>query len=142
MAIKFYEDKYYMLSNLSAHAVKFEGRLFPTSEHAYQASKFIDDKVVEEIRRAKSPLEAKVVAKSKLGTSAENPNWQSDKLLTMEKILKAKLDQHLEVKNAVISTGNAEIVEDSPVDSFWGCGKDGKGESHLGKLWMKIRKEL
>lgn len=142
MAIKFYEDKYYMLSNLSAHAVKFDGRLYPTSEHAYQASKFEDEKAIEEIRQAKSPLEAKAIAKSKFGTPAEKTDWQFDKLLTMERILKAKLDQHSEVKNALISTGNSEIIEDSPIDAFWGCGEDGKGESHLGKIWMKLRSQL
>jgi predicted NAD-dependent protein-ADP-ribosyltransferase YbiA (DUF1768 family) len=34
-----------------------------------------------------------------------------------------------------------ELIEDSPVDSFWGRGPDHKGKNHLGKLWMKIQKE-
>ena len=41
-----------------------------------------------------------------------------------------------------IQTGNAEIVEDSPKDNFWGRGPKWKGANHLGKLWMKIRAEL
>lgn len=35
-----------------------------------------------------------------------------------------------------------EIVEDSPIDSYWGCGADGLGKNMLGKLLMKLREEL
>ncbi len=142
MVIKFYEDEYYMLSNLSAHAVEYGGLLFPTAEHAYQASKFNGKDVVEKIKNAKSPLLAKAIAKENLGTRAEKPNWKENKVTTMEGILKAKLEQHDEVRDALLSTGSNEIVENSPTDSFWGCGTDGKGESHLGKIWMKLRDEL
>lgn len=37
---------------------------------------------------------------------------------------------------------NYLIVEDSPKDSFWGCGTNRDGENQLGKLWMKLREEL
>lgn len=38
MAIKFYTDKYYAFDNFSAHAVEYGGKIYPTSEHAYQAA--------------------------------------------------------------------------------------------------------
>lgn len=34
------------------------------------------------------------------------------------------------------------IVQDSPYDSFWGIGPDGKGENNLGKALVKLRTEL
>lgn len=140
--VKFYEGEYYMLSNLSAHAIMFEGKLYPTSEHAYQASKFVEEKIIEDIRAATSPLLAKSIAKRNLGTSAEKKDWKISKVLMMEQILIAKLSQHEEVKQALLSTGDKEIAEDSPTDYFWGIGEDGGGENTLGKLWMKLRSGL
>jgi predicted NAD-dependent protein-ADP-ribosyltransferase YbiA (DUF1768 family) len=46
------------------------------------------------------------------------------------------------IKKALLSTKNEEIVEDNPNNSFWGNGKDGKGENQMGKILMKIRSEL
>ena len=60
----------------------------------------------------------------------------------MEDILRAKLSQHAYVKKKLLETGNYMIVEDSPTDSYWGCGSDRKGQNHMGKLWMKLRDEL
>jgi ribA/ribD-fused uncharacterized protein len=41
-----------------------------------------------------------------------------------------------------LSTGDEEIVEDSPIDSYWGCGADGKGQNNLGKILMEVRSRL
>lgn len=59
----------------------------------------------------------------------------------MEDILRAKHRQHEYVQRTLMKSVGMEIVEDSPFDSFWGRGHDGKGENRLGKLWMKIRDE-
>lgn len=60
----------------------------------------------------------------------------------MKEILLAKAIQHEEVRNALMETGNSEIVKEEPRDSYWGTGPDGKGRNELGKLWMEIRNEL
>jgi ribA/ribD-fused uncharacterized protein len=72
----------------------------------------------------------------------KDPHWSDVKLVRMEEILRAKLAQHLSVRETLLSTGDAHIVENSPCDTFWGCGSDGKGANHLGNLWMKLRREL
>ena len=141
MPIYFYNQWYDVLNNFSANIVEVEGILYPTSEHAYQAAKCTDPKGKEEIRQAKSPLLAKEVSNKKY-MSAKDPDWNNKKLLVMETILRAKFEQHQEVRDALIRSGNEEIAEDSPIDSFWGKGSDGRGENQLGKLWMKIRSEL
>lgn len=33
------------------------------------------------------------------------------------------------MRNLLLSTGDKTIVEDSPHDSYWGCGSDGKGQN-------------
>jgi ribA/ribD-fused uncharacterized protein len=53
-----------------------------------------------------------------------------------------KLSQHEYVQRKLLQTGSAEIVEDSPYDSFWGVGDTWQGRNELGRLWMRLRKEL
>ncbi|HSX28189.1 MAG TPA: NADAR family protein [Candidatus Saccharimonadales bacterium] len=141
MPIYFYDQWYDVLNNFSANAVEIDGVLYPTSEHAYQAAKCTDPVGKHEILVAKSPLLAKEVSNQKY-KSAKDPDWNTKKLSVMESILRSKLDQHQEVRNALMKSGDEEIAEDSPIDAFWGRGKDGNGENQLGKLWMKIRSEL
>lgn len=141
MPIYFYNQWYDVLNNFSANAVEIDGVLYPTSEHAYQAAKCIDLDGKKEILSAKSPLLAKEVSNQKY-KSAKDPDWNAKKLSVMESILRSKLAQHQEVREALIKSGDEEIAEDSPVDSFWGSGKDRGGKNQLGKIWMKIRSEL
>jgi ribA/ribD-fused uncharacterized protein len=42
----------------------------------------------------------------------------------------------------LLSTGNQLIVENSPVDYYWGCGADGSGKNMLGKILMEVREIL
>jgi len=56
--------------------------------------------------------------------------------------LRLKVEQNPYVKKKLLETKDYLIVEDSPKDSFWGIGANRDGENQLGKLWMKIRKEL
>jgi ribA/ribD-fused uncharacterized protein len=141
VTIDFYTLPFYALNNFSAHAIEFNGKLYPTAEHAYQATKCTDEKGKEAIRRARSPMLAKELSHG-LYHPARDPEWESKKVAIMEDIFRAKLAQHDEVLTVLKQSGTDEIIEGSPVDFFWGTGKDGSGENQLGKLWMKIRAEL
>ncbi len=136
--VLFYEGKYYMLSNFSAFAIFFKGILYPTAEHAYQAQKFAQQHVRLFISREYSPVGAKRVAHSTRDLYRQD--WNDElKLQVMEEILRKKYRTHSEVQDALHLTGQAEIIENSPTDSFWGWGPDRQGQNHLGKIWMKIR---
>jgi hypothetical protein len=93
----------------------------------------------EVIRKARSPLAAKEIAHGQF-ESAKRPDWGSVKVNVMALILRKKLEQHQEVRNALMRSGDEKIVEDSPTDDFWGRGEDGGGQNQLGKLWMQIRR--
>lgn len=41
-----------------------------------------------------------------------------------------------------ISTGDAELIEHTKNDSYWGDGGDGTGKNRLGQLLMELRAEL
>ncbi len=138
--VLFYEGKRYFLSNFSSFAILQDGVIWMTVEHAYQAAKFTDPAIVEEIRTAMSAHDSK-----KIGRKYQDKvraDWNDIKLDIMEKFLRMKIEQHAYVREKLLETGNAELVEDSPKDSFWGRGPDWQGLNHLGKLWMKLRGEL
>lgn len=141
MPINFYTPKFYVFNNFSAHAIEFRGKLYSTSEHAYQAAKCTDPAGQEAIRNARSPLQAKTLANETYQT-AKDPDWDRKKVAVLEQILRAKLEQHPEAQESLKESGSEEIIEDSPTDYFWGEGADGSGQNMLGKLWMKLRDEL
>ena len=138
--IPYYETSNFVFSNLSPHAVEFKGVLYPTSEHAFHVAKFDDPNIKSEIQNAKSPLEAFVVGKKYKPQRREN--WDQIKVDILYQILIQKVNQHKEVKDALLATGDQEIVEENPHDDFWGSGPDGKGQNYTGKILMRIREEL
>jgi ribA/ribD-fused uncharacterized protein len=72
----------------------------------------------------------------------ERQAWPVEKLGIMEEIIRAKVQQHDYVRIELLRTGDRELIENSPTDSYWGRGPDWQGQNHLGKLWMKLREEI
>ena len=140
--VLFWGGKHNFLSNFSAYPVLWRHETWPTSEHAYQSAKFPieEQELIDRIRRASSPGEAKRIARQNEDKVVKE--WDGLKEIVMASILNAKLKTHPELKEKLLATGNREIVENSPTDSFWGRGPDWKGENRLGKLWMMLREEL
>ena len=138
--VLFYEREFYTFSNFSSFQVEYKGVLWPTSEHAYQAAKFTDPSIVDEILKTRSAHEAFKLARS----YADNvrPDWNDVRVSVMEEVVRAKLSQHPYVQQKLKETGDREIIEDSPVDPFWGWGPNKDGENQLGKIWMRLRAEL
>ncbi len=42
----------------------------------------------------------------------------------------------------LLGTGSRPLVEASPSDFYWGCGRTGTGRNPLGQLLMALRAEL
>lgn len=141
-AVYFYTPKFYSLDNFSAYTIEIWGEKFQTSEHAYQWKKYAETnpKIAQQILEAPSPHAVKEISDS--NKDAVSPGFHETKLATMEEILKAKVQQHKKVLDSLIETGDREIIENSPLDDFWGIGPNNDGENALGKIWMRIRKEL
>ena len=139
--VYFFTPAFYPLDNFSAHFVRIWGINFPTVEHAFQWKKFSvsHPEIAKEILAAMSPDAVKKISNQK--KSEVFPEWHQEKVAVMEQILRAKAEQHEEVREVLRKTGNRTIIENSPVDSFWGVGSDGKGENMVGKIWMKIRND-
>jgi ribA/ribD-fused uncharacterized protein len=138
--IPYYENSNFVFHNFSSHAIKYNGITYPTAEHAFHSAKFEDEKIKEEIRNAKTPLDVFYLGKKYKYLRKEN--WDDIKVNVLYEILTEKVKQHAEVIKALLNTGTEEIIEDNPNDDFWGNGKDGKGENQTGKILMRIREEF
>ncbi len=140
--IGFYEKEYYFLSNFSSFAIEWKGKLWPTSEHAYQAAKFfgVDESIVEEIFLARSAHDSKKIAKKY--QEKYNPDFDTEKISIMEDICRHKLEQHEYIQKKLLESGECILIEDSHKDAFWGWGENKDGRNELGKIWMKLRDGL
>lgn len=139
MAIRFYkiDDEYGCFSNFSHYDFELDGKWWRTSEHYFQAKKFLGTKYEEEIRLLDNPMKA-----AKRGRSRELPlreDWERVKDDIMRKAVYAKFQQNEDIKSILLSTGQEEIIEVATNDYYWGCGKEGTGKNMLGKILMETR---
>jgi ribA/ribD-fused uncharacterized protein len=142
MKIKFYKLKepYGCFSNFSRHAITLDGRIWATTEHYFQAQKYIGTFRYDQIANSESPRIAADLGRDR--AVLLRADWEQVKDEVMLKCVREKVLQHPEIKKLLMSTSDAEIIEDSPIDWYWGCGKDGTGKNMLGKILMTIRDEL
>lgn len=127
-------------SNFSPHAFALRGRVWPTSEHYFQAQKFAGTEHEEEIRLTKSPMVAARMGRSR--ARPLRPDWEAVKDEIMREALRAKFDQHAALKSLLLATGEAELVEHTANDRYWADGGDGTGRNRLGQLLMELRTQL
>ncbi len=139
VVIHFYRlgDPYGWMSNFSKHPVLLDEREWPTVEHYYQAMK-VTGADQEAVRLAKSPGNAKRLA----WATPLRSDWEEVRDSVMLEALRAKFSQHPDLGEALISTGNAKLVERTSNDSYWGDGGDGTGRNRLGELLMLVRSEI
>lgn len=133
-AIREFRGDYCFLSNFYPVEVTYDGYTYLNNESAFQAQKDLSRR--NEFTNL-SPTSAK-----RLGRRVNlRSDWEQIKLSIMEEILRCKFDQHPDLKEKLINTGDRLLIEGNTWnDTFWGVCK-GKGQNHLGLLLMKIRKE-
>jgi N-glycosidase YbiA len=134
---------YGCFSNFSPHSIDLDGKKWATVEHYYQAHKFDGTKfeyLMAEIQAALTPeLAAKIGRDPAYQPRAD---WDLCKCEIMYRAIWQKFSVHPDIQQVLLDTLNVEIVEDSPVDYFWGCGIDRSGQNQLGKILMQVRADL
>lgn len=145
--VRFYrasEKPYGAFSNLYRREIEFEGETFATSEHAYQAGKARKPEVRKWLMDAPSPALLAMAAHG-LYVWDINSDWSKIKFDRMKRVLQAKFTQHEDLKQLLLSTGTARLVESATVDNavnrLWG-EVNGVGKNKLGELLMEVRAEL
>ncbi len=71
-----------------------------------------------------------------------HPDWDGCKCTLMYRAVWQKFRSHADLRQILLDTADAEIIEDSPVDYFWGCGVDRTGANQLGRILMRVRADL
>jgi N-glycosidase YbiA len=140
--IAFYstQGEYGCFSNFAASPFALGGKGWPTLEHYFQAQKFAGTEHEEAIRRARSPMVA-----ARMGRSRQRPlrpDWERAKDDVMLAGLRAKFGQHADIRAVLLGTGDALLLEHTRKDRYWADGGDGTGENMLGTLLMRVREEL
>jgi ribA/ribD-fused uncharacterized protein len=137
MAIQSFTMEYSFLSNFYPCLIEFEGDIYSTLEHAYQAAKTHDPderrKIREEERTGKAKRRGQRVTKRE--------DWEQIKVKVMRELLKKKFENP-QLQKLLLDTYPHELIEGNTwKDTFWGVYQ-GHGKNMLGVLLMQIRSEL
>lgn len=141
-------------SNFSRHKVRYFGKVWMTSEHAYQAMKFLDPELQNRIHAQDTPRKAADIGRDK--SLPMRPDWESPvtdpmppaverlKDLFMYQIVMAKFRQNLGIQKMLLDSGDAYLVEDThgTGDAYWGETSPGVGVNRLGHILMAVRESI
>ena len=132
-----FSGKYDFLSNFYPSEIHFDGKIWPTVEHAYQAFKTIDDSESEQIRNSTTPGIAK-----RLGQKVSlRDDWDEIKDNIMFNLVEVKF-KIPELRKKLLETDDAELIEGNYWnDTYWGVCR-GKGKNKLGKILMDVRSSI
>jgi ribA/ribD-fused uncharacterized protein len=144
-AILFYShstEPHRCFSNFSDHPIVIQGRVFPTTEHFFQAMKFVHSpEHFDEVAAAASPADAKALGG--LRSYPLRPDWEAVKDGVMFDACMAKFTQHAELRALLLSTQEALLVEHTRNDRYWGDGgAPGRGKNMLGQTLMAVREAM
>jgi ribA/ribD-fused uncharacterized protein len=140
MAIKFYRTKepYGFLGNYFKARFFIYGRWWSFVEAPYQSEKTHVQSEKDEICAAIKANDSRLLGQK----VTMRPDWDQVKRKVMKECVTAKFLQHPLLREQLLATGSEELIEDSPVDWYWGCGADGTGQNVLGQVLMEVREEL
>ena len=138
MVIDSFDGEFAFLSNFYEVPVEWEGITYPSTEHAFQAAKVINPAIRMKIAAEPTPGRAK-----RAGRSVQlRHDWEQVKFDIMLDIVMAKFRQHPDLAEALLDTGDAELIEGNTWnDTTWGV-YNGKGLNWLGKILMMVRCQL
>ena len=132
-----FRGEFGFLSNFYIKKFRYKNKTYRSAEHAYQAAKATDPIERLLIKRAATPNRAKSLGRS----CRMREDWDLVKISIMEEILRAKFSDPL-LAHALAATHPEKLVEGNYWgDHFWGVC-EGKGHNHLGKILMRIRRDL
>jgi ribA/ribD-fused uncharacterized protein len=143
--VSFYKPQcpFGVLSNFTMHAIVLDQKVWPSTEHYFQAQKFAttEPDYTELIRAASSCRIAATLGRARGHTV--RPRWETLKFYIMQNGLYAKFTQHDDARAVLLATGDAVILEDTGQgpddDHVWGVGSSGTGANLLGVGLMAVR---
>lgn len=150
LVIPTFTGDYFWLSNFYARPLMFtiggvpgQGIRFPMSEHAYQAGKakalvnpHEAEAFITSLANEPDPTKAKHIARK---AKIDVEKWDRMKDMVMREVVFEKFVQHRDLRDKLLETHTAMLVEGNTWgDKYWGR-VDGKGLNHLGVILMEVR---
>lgn len=134
MKIDNFRGKYAFLSNFFDAPVEYEGLLYKNNESAFQSAKTLD------INRRKQFCELDPSMAKRKGRNVPLRNdWENVKDSVMKKVVLDKFTRNIDLKQKLIDTGEAELIEGNTWnDTYWGVCNN-RGKNRLGKILMEVR---
>ncbi|PKK79854.1 DUF1768-domain-containing protein, partial [Rhizophagus irregularis] len=143
------DEPYYEFTNFYRAPIRKDFEEWPTTEHYFQAAKFKDRYIRNNIRFAYTAREAFTIARK--NDFRKREDWESpippDNVIFKEGIMKEalwlKFTQHENLKYKLLSTGKVKIFEHTENDRYWGDGgKNQNGRNRLGIMLQELREIL
>ncbi|MGX8687463.1 MAG: NADAR family protein [bacterium] len=134
-----FRGEYFFLSNFYPVPVTYDGLTYQNNEAAFQAQKIFNPEEKKTFTEL-APKDAK-----RRGRQVRlRPDWEKVRNGIMEEIVRAKFLQHEDLKEKLLSTGDALLIEGNTWnDRYWGVDKRSRtGKNYLGQILMKVRREL
>lgn len=137
-----FKGRYYFLSNFYPQPIYYNGVIYTTSEHAYQAMKATNE---QDARLVRNQISARM-AKNIGGQIQKREDWESVCYQFMLDIVRAKF-QNSWLREKLLETGDEYLKESNYWhDNIWGsctCEKcQDKGKNWLGEILIKVREEI
>lgn len=131
-----------------------DGVHYRTAEHWMMAGKarlFGDEERLRAILACSTPKEAKAHGRRVRGFDFDT--WKAHRQAIVREGSRAKFRSHPALRDLLLGTGDAVLVEASPLDTIWGIGlaadhpqamepASWPGENLLGFVLMDVREEL
>ena len=152
----FHENEAYgCFSNWYPAEFDYAGRHFANSEQFMMYHKvlmFHKYDFADQIMNTSDPAKCKKIAGQKF-PEFDSALWEKTCRTIVKRGVKAKFSQNEDIREILLSTGNALLAECSPYDKKWGIGIDisdpdrfviakWKGKNLLGRILMEVREEL
>lgn len=140
--IRFYKEfgEYGYLATYSNYGFFKDGVFWKTSEHYYQAQKFIDSNTKIRIQNAETPKIASVIGRDR--NLNLRSDWEEVKQDVMFDAVYYKFKQNKDILQKLLNTGDAKIIEATVKENYWGCGPNNDGQNNYGKILVKVREKL
>jgi len=135
-------------------AFEVDGIKYASAEHFMMAEKarlFGDTAIRGQILAARTPAEAKALGRKV--ANFDGALWERERFAIVVAANAAKFDQHPDLCEFLVGTGDRVLVEASPVDANWGIGlaadhedaerpERWRGLNLLGFALMEVRERL
>lgn len=134
--IESFQGEHRFLSNFWNVYVTYDGEIYPTVEHAYQAAKTLEPEFRKAICYATTGQAKRMGRKVPM-----RKDWDVIKLGVMDNLLRQKFADP-ELQELLLATGDADLIEGNTWgDYYWGVC-NGEGQNWLGKLLVAIREDI